>query len=106
VLVGANLCVRPKIRYNQKLSILGSILPDFRVTSSNKFLTITESDCIGTVTSNRVVMLFNYLRKQSTREELIAQSEQHVACMLNKDGVNIPTPVPKLLREALKPYLS
>ena len=60
----------------------------------------------GTVTSNRVIMLFDYLRKQSTREELIAQGEQQIACMLNKDGVNIPTPVPKSLREALKPYLS
>lgn len=55
----------------------------------------------GAVTESRVTMLFDYFRKQ----ELIAQGEQQVACMLKKNGGTVLTPVPKSLREALIPYL-
>jgi enediyne biosynthesis thioesterase len=60
----------------------------------------------GAVTESRVTMLFDYFRKQDKNEELIAQGEQQVACMLKKNGGTVPTPVPKSLREALTPYLS
>jgi enediyne biosynthesis thioesterase len=57
----------------------------------------------GNISTNRIVMLFDYLKANG--EELIAQGEQQIACMLKKDRVMQPTPIPKSLREALRPYL-
>lgn len=58
----------------------------------------------GTVTSSRVVMLFDYLRKE--RDELIARGEQQIACLLKGEWAVVPAPVPKSLREALIPYMA
>ena len=58
----------------------------------------------GNVSANRIVMLFDYIKKPT--EELIAQGEQQIACMLKNNGVMQPTPIPKALRKALKPYFS
>jgi len=53
----------------------------------------------GSISSNRIVMLFDYLRK----DDLVAQGEQQVACMLKDRWV--PAPIPKSLQEALLPYV-
>jgi len=59
---------------------------------------------LGSLTQSRMTLLFEYWRAGKSGEELVARGEQEVAC-LRRDGEKlIPTPVPKSLREALKPY--
>jgi len=60
----------------------------------------------GSITSSRIVMLFDYLRKEAQGEELIARGEQQVACMLKGHWAMVPAPIPPSLRESLLPYLS
>ena len=60
----------------------------------------------GTVTSSRVVMLFDYFREDGQGEELIAKGEQQIACLLKGSWASVPAPVPKSLRDALIPYMS
>jgi enediyne biosynthesis thioesterase len=60
----------------------------------------------GSITSSRIVMLFDYLRQETQGEELIARGEQQVACLLKGHWAMVPAPIPKSLQEALTPYLS
>lgn len=60
----------------------------------------------GSMSQNRITMLFDYLRVTEGGEQLIARGEQQVACMRRgPDGIG-PTPVPAALRRALEPYLT
>jgi enediyne biosynthesis thioesterase len=58
----------------------------------------------GTLTQSRVTMLFEYWRRTSDREELIARGEQQIACMRREGRQLLPTPVPEALRNALRLY--
>jgi enediyne core biosynthesis thioesterase len=58
---------------------------------------------LGAVAQNRVTMRFEYWRLAGG-EELVARGEQEVACMRHEGGEVVPTPVPRLLLEALRPY--
>jgi enediyne biosynthesis thioesterase len=59
---------------------------------------------LGELAQNRMTMLFEYWRYTGDGEELVARGEQQVACM-RRDGERlVPTPVPGVLREALRPY--
>ena len=59
---------------------------------------------LGELTQSRMTLLFEYWRLVSGGEELIARGEQQVACLKRDGGKLIPAPVPKSLREALRPY--
>jgi len=59
---------------------------------------------LGTMMQNRVMMVFEYWRRMSDREELIARGEQQIACM-ERDGDRLkPTTIPHALRKALQVY--
>ncbi len=59
---------------------------------------------LGELTQSRMTLLFEYWRGAKTGEELIARGEQQIACLRREGDKLMPTPVPKALREALKPY--
>jgi enediyne core biosynthesis thioesterase len=65
---------------------------------------------LGDVVQNRMTLLFEYWRESADGEELVARGEQEIACMRREpgpDGVpsrTVPTPIPTVLREALRPY--
>lgn len=59
---------------------------------------------LGTLTQNRITLIFDYLRNAGMGEELIARGEQQVACMRKNGEQMLPTPVPGVLREALRLY--
>ncbi len=59
---------------------------------------------LGELTQSRMTLLFEYWRVTSSGEELVARGEQQVACLLRNGDKLMPTPVPKSLREALRPY--
>lgn len=53
---------------------------------------------------NRLTMGFEYFRVRDGREELVARGEQQVACMIRDGRGMVPTPIPRELSEALRPY--
>jgi len=59
---------------------------------------------LGELTQSRMTLLFEYWRAGKAGEELIARGEQQIACLRREGDKLMPTPVPKALREALKPY--
>jgi enediyne biosynthesis thioesterase len=59
---------------------------------------------LGALKQNRITMLFEYWRRTSHGEELVARGEQQVACMQREGERMLPAPVPQSLREALRPY--
>ena len=59
---------------------------------------------LGALMQNRVIMSFEYFRLKGDNEELVAQGEQHVACMRRDGERMIPAPLPLGLREALRLY--
>jgi len=59
---------------------------------------------LGALGQNRITMNFDYWRKNSGGEELVARGEQQVACMQREGTQVVPVPVPAQLREALKEY--
>lgn len=61
---------------------------------------------LGALTQNRITMLFEYWRLTDQGEELIAKGEQQVACMKRDNNQLTPTPIPKVLQQALEPYLA
>ena len=59
---------------------------------------------LGAMMQNRLTMTFDYVRLRGANEELVARGEQQVAFMRREGGGLVPTPVPAVLREALRPY--
>ena len=59
---------------------------------------------LGELTQSRMTLLFEYWRANKAGEELVARGEQQIACLRRDGDKLIPAPVPKSLREALKPY--
>jgi enediyne core biosynthesis thioesterase len=60
---------------------------------------------LGEVVQNRLTLLFEYWREAADgSQELVARGEQQVACMRREEGHTVPTPIPTVLREALRPY--
>ena len=60
---------------------------------------------LGELTQSRMRLLFEYWRRKGTGEELVARGEQEIACLRREGERLTPTPVPKALCEALRPYL-
>ena len=59
---------------------------------------------LGELTQSRMTLLFEYWRASGAGEELIARGQQEIAC-LRREGEKLTlTPVPKSLREALRPF--
>lgn len=59
---------------------------------------------LGEMKQNRITMLFEYWRRSTDGEELVARGEQEVACMQREGERMLPMPIPVALREALKAY--
>ena len=59
---------------------------------------------LGELTQSRMTLLFEYWRAGGAGEELIARGQQEIACLRRAGEKLTPTPVPKSLREALRPY--
>ena len=53
---------------------------------------------------NRIRLGFEYWRRKTGGEELVARGEQEIACMKREPGGLQPAPVPPSLREALAAY--
>lgn len=62
---------------------------------------------LGEIVQNRVTMLFEYWRRDHAGgETLVARGDQQIGCMLLEAGRLVPTAVPTVLRDALKPFAS
>src|ERR1035441_9915274 len=59
---------------------------------------------LAELVQNRIGLAFEYWRKKSDAEELVARGEQQVACMRREGERLVPVPVPPSLREALAGY--
>jgi enediyne biosynthesis thioesterase len=59
---------------------------------------------LGELTQSRMTLLFEYWRAGGAGEELIARGQQEIACLRREGEKLTPTPVPKSLREALRPF--
>ena len=59
---------------------------------------------LGELTQSRMTLLFEYWRAGGAGEELIARGQQEIACLRREGEKLMPTPVPKSLREALRPF--
>ena len=59
---------------------------------------------LGELTQSRMTLLFEYWRAGGAGEELVARGQQEIACLRREGEKLTPTPVPKSLREALRPY--
>ncbi len=60
---------------------------------------------LGSLTQNKITMLFEYWRIADEGETLVARGEQQAACMYREGEKLVPTPVPEDLREALRLYV-
>jgi enediyne biosynthesis thioesterase len=49
-------------------------------------------------------MLFEYYRINANGEQLVAHGEQEIVCMQREGTRMVPTPIPAVLREALRYY--
>ena len=68
------------------------------------FDTVAVRMRLGEVRLNRITMLFEYWRLGGGEEELVARSEQEIACLRREDGRVAAVPLPSALLEALEPY--
>ena len=59
---------------------------------------------LAAVTQNGITMLFNYVRTGPLGDQVVARGEQQVACMRKDRERTLPAPIPRELREALRPY--
>lgn len=59
---------------------------------------------LGPLAQNRVTMLFEYWRRTTSGDELVARGEQQIACMRRNGTALGPAPIPPALRDALRPY--
>ena len=71
------------------------LFPFDRILIQMRLLEVTQSD---------ILLQFEYYRETPQGIELIARGEQKVSCMREHNGGLVPAPVPKDLREALRPY--
>src|SRR2546423_4084334 len=58
---------------------------------------------LGELTQSRMTLLFEYWRAGKNGEEIVARGQQQIACLRREGEKLTPTPVPKSLREALRP---
>jgi enediyne biosynthesis thioesterase len=59
---------------------------------------------LGELTQSRMKLRFEYWRSKGVDEESVARGEQEIACLRREGQLLTPTPVPKSLREALRPF--
>lgn len=59
---------------------------------------------LGSLTQNRMSLVFDYWRVRDGVEQLVARGEQQVACMRRDGDRLLPTPVPGSLVDALRLY--
>jgi enediyne core biosynthesis thioesterase len=59
---------------------------------------------LGGIVQNRITLAFEYWRKNTEGEELVARGEQQIACMRREGRRAVPTAIPPGLREALRAY--
>lgn len=59
---------------------------------------------LGSMTQNRITMLFEFWKVSEVGDELVARGEQQVACMRRGEKNLTPTPIPESLRRALELY--
>jgi enediyne biosynthesis thioesterase len=59
---------------------------------------------LAELAQNRMRLAFEYWRRGSGGEELVARGEQQIACMKREADKLLPAPVPQGLREALAAY--
>lgn len=59
---------------------------------------------LAALVQNRIALRFEYLRAGEASLELVARGEQEVACMRRAGERLVAEPVPRALREALRPY--
>jgi enediyne biosynthesis thioesterase len=59
---------------------------------------------LAELVQNRIALAFEYWRKKSDTEELVARGEQQIACMRREGERLVPAPVPASLRQALAGY--
>ncbi len=58
------------------------------------------------MTPSRLTMFFQYFRVgPGAQEELVAEAEQEVACMLREAGRLEPSPLPLILRETVESFM-
>ena len=65
---------------------------------------ITLRMSLASLAQNRVLMKFEYFRKQADGEQLVARGEQEVASMRRQGEQMVPTPIPDEMRTALQLY--
>ena len=58
------------------------------------------------MTPSRLTMLFQYLRLSPREEELVAEGEQQVACVMRSGPRLEPVPLPQILRNAVERYIT
>ena len=59
------------------------------------------------ITPNRLTMLFQYFRvSPEGDEELVAEGEQEVACVMRTSDRAEPRPLPEALRQAVESYIA
>lgn len=58
------------------------------------------------IVQNRIILDFEYWRREESGQKLVARGSQEIACMRRKGKQATPTPIPKLLQAALEPYRS
>jgi enediyne biosynthesis thioesterase len=82
---------RVSCSYYQELSVFDDVL--IRMSSM-------------AVTPNRLTMLFQYFRvSPQGEEELVAEGEQEVACVMRTGTHTEPKPLPQALRDAVERYI-
>jgi enediyne biosynthesis thioesterase len=59
---------------------------------------------LGSLTQNKLSLVFEYWLGAGGSEVLVARGEQQIACMRRSEGRLLPTPVPQSLQRALAPY--
>ena len=71
----------------------------------NAFDVVAVRMRLGEIIQNRITMLFEYWRiDPAGGETLVARGEQQTGCMRFENGRAVPTPIPAVLREALRPF--
>ncbi len=60
---------------------------------------------LGSISQDRMKMVFEYWRTSPGPRELVARGQQEIACMTREDREMVPTPFPDPLVAALAPYL-